>query len=176
MSCEDSKDDKTCPICRCDIEEKQCETPCGHKYHSECLFRWFSNSNSCPLCKSSLFEKKDTSHANSHPTILPLPILIRTPVPVLVPIPVQIKPKETNRFDYLSSSKRLRRTPLKKGISLASILRKRREKRRSESKHKSKNKSDKIDDIESNKSESSMPADTSKDMFKGFKRGFLNFK
>ncbi len=29
-------------------------TPCGHRYHSECFFKWIYKKKSCPLCREVL--------------------------------------------------------------------------------------------------------------------------
>lgn len=30
------------------------ETPCGHKYHKECLTKWMDNNLVCPNCRASI--------------------------------------------------------------------------------------------------------------------------
>ena len=53
--------DSKCPICCCDYKDNDLITElpkCGHVFHSECLFKWFETSESCPLCrKEKLFEE-----------------------------------------------------------------------------------------------------------------------
>ena len=34
-------------------------TPCGHHYHYECLYRWFLEKRTCPICKRSVESKMD---------------------------------------------------------------------------------------------------------------------
>ena len=34
------------------LEEMITELPCKHIYHKDCLAKWFSINNTCPLCKS----------------------------------------------------------------------------------------------------------------------------
>ena len=29
-------------------------TPCGHRYHSECFFKWIYKKRTCPLCRKEL--------------------------------------------------------------------------------------------------------------------------
>ena len=29
-------------------------TPCGHRYHSDCFFRWIYKKKTCPLCRKDL--------------------------------------------------------------------------------------------------------------------------
>ncbi len=30
------------------------KTPCGHRYHSECFFKWIYKKKTCPLCREVL--------------------------------------------------------------------------------------------------------------------------
>jgi len=33
------------------------ETPCGHRFHMNCLMRWRDGGNiSCPMCRKDIFE------------------------------------------------------------------------------------------------------------------------
>mgnify|MGYP001295459206 CR=1 FL=1 len=43
-----------CVICLEDILEKQytIKLPCGHLYHSDCLYRWLCKKPVCPLCSA----------------------------------------------------------------------------------------------------------------------------
>ena len=36
------------------------KTPCGHRYHKECLLRWMEQSDCCPLCREPLPEYVST--------------------------------------------------------------------------------------------------------------------
>jgi len=45
--------DKTCIICRSDIETG-IQLPCGHIFHTSCLKLWFQESPSCPTCRLDL--------------------------------------------------------------------------------------------------------------------------
>lgn len=50
---EDSED--SCCICMMnfDKETKMVKLPCGHEFHSECIKKWFTDSNNvCPICKT----------------------------------------------------------------------------------------------------------------------------
>lgn len=41
-----------CPICLDDISDNSYTLECNHKYHTECIVKWFrNNNNTCPLCK-----------------------------------------------------------------------------------------------------------------------------
>lgn len=54
---EDSQD--SCCICMMnfDKETKMVELPCGHKFHSFCIKKWFTeSSNTCPICKKEYGE------------------------------------------------------------------------------------------------------------------------
>jgi len=44
-----------CVIClkKLDMEEGVL-TPCGHRYHSECFFKWIYKKKTCPLCRKDL--------------------------------------------------------------------------------------------------------------------------
>ena len=44
-----------CPICmELILNVNCCTTECGHSFHSSCLFKNFSNSADCPLCRKEL--------------------------------------------------------------------------------------------------------------------------
>ena len=46
-----------CPICLNAIEGTDCcTTECGHNFHSSCIFKNFTNSVSCPMCRKELVE------------------------------------------------------------------------------------------------------------------------
>ncbi|ULY68570.1 hypothetical protein [Chlorella virus XW01] len=52
-----------CPYCRCSLMESSTEYyetgkhskvslgACGHAYHSECINKWLTKSNDCPICR-----------------------------------------------------------------------------------------------------------------------------
>ena len=44
-------EDSICPICM-GTEMTNFVTSCNHHFHNECLFRWCSQNNSCPICRS----------------------------------------------------------------------------------------------------------------------------
>lgn len=58
--------DTTCPICQDELVTETAETaetaepivntPCGHRFHRECLVPWLQKSNTCPMCRTDLPE------------------------------------------------------------------------------------------------------------------------
>ena len=52
-------EDHTCSICFDDCKQKSCELECGHKFHTSCIFNWFSRGkNTCPMCRAEVKEMK----------------------------------------------------------------------------------------------------------------------
>lgn len=48
-----------CSICLDDIKKNQeSKTVCNHKFHKECLNTWLKTHNTCPLCRTSIADKK----------------------------------------------------------------------------------------------------------------------
>ncbi|XP_058825565.1 uncharacterized protein LOC131685693 [Topomyia yanbarensis] len=46
---------RTCAICLDLVfETRGRELPCNHKFHSECINRWISQSATCPVCRKSI--------------------------------------------------------------------------------------------------------------------------
>lgn len=44
-----------CAICLCEISEQQTFiTSCNHTFHRQCIERWMSGHDSCPLCRAHL--------------------------------------------------------------------------------------------------------------------------
>ena len=51
-----------CPVCYCSIDEKQMvNTPCGHRFHRECMTKWACTEEHrdkcqvpCPMCRTEL--------------------------------------------------------------------------------------------------------------------------
>ena len=44
-----------CVICLKELDIKDgVLTPCGHRYHSECFFKWIYKKRTCPLCRTEL--------------------------------------------------------------------------------------------------------------------------
>ena len=49
------KSDKECCICLKSLCNRSVlYTPCSHIFHSICLRKWQSNSNTCPICRELL--------------------------------------------------------------------------------------------------------------------------
>ncbi|KAL4485453.1 hypothetical protein ABPG72_008321 [Tetrahymena utriculariae] len=48
-----SQDAKQCSICLCEFEdeEKISFLACFHRFHNECIHKWFETKSTCPLCK-----------------------------------------------------------------------------------------------------------------------------
>jgi hypothetical protein len=47
----ESLDTTECGICLLEIDTLLYTTPCGHKYHRNCLHKWCVKNNSCPTCR-----------------------------------------------------------------------------------------------------------------------------
>jgi len=55
-----------CVICLKDLYmEDGVLTPCNHRYHSECFFRWISKKRTCPLCRTELIAQPDIEERTS---------------------------------------------------------------------------------------------------------------
>ena len=49
-----------CVICLKDLDmDNGVLTPCNHRYHSECFFKWILKKRTCPLCRKELIAKPD---------------------------------------------------------------------------------------------------------------------
>ena len=53
--------DGNCTICHEEIMSDITVTSCGHSFHSTCLFKWFRQKNSCPLCREKLIDEECAS-------------------------------------------------------------------------------------------------------------------
>ncbi|KAI3824105.1 hypothetical protein L1987_05554 [Smallanthus sonchifolius] len=53
---EEEDDSVICAVCKDEIlmEERVAQLPCKHHYHGECIVRWFSIRNTCPVCRFEL--------------------------------------------------------------------------------------------------------------------------
>ncbi len=47
---------ETCAICMSERLTSKIVLHCKHKYHFECLQKWFTQKNSCPLCKQPIIK------------------------------------------------------------------------------------------------------------------------
>lgn len=65
MDCED------CAICldKIDNEKKKSELDCGHCFHTNCILKCASTQNSCPICRSTIFEQVDHKRQEESETI-----------------------------------------------------------------------------------------------------------
>ena len=52
------KSSENCSICFEDIilEENLYQIPCRHNFHIKCINEWIEKKDTCPLCRSNLFE------------------------------------------------------------------------------------------------------------------------
>ncbi|RZD42250.1 MAG: hypothetical protein CXT73_03520 [Methanobacteriota archaeon] len=49
-----------CVICLKDLDmDNGVLTPCNHRYHSECFFKWIFKKRTCPLCRKELIAQPD---------------------------------------------------------------------------------------------------------------------
>lgn len=49
-----------CVICLKDLDmDNGVLTPCNHRYHSECFFKWILKKRTCPLCRTELIARPD---------------------------------------------------------------------------------------------------------------------
>ena len=57
----ENTDDNQCAICYdCFVSTDACSTtPCGHKFHSACLFKNFEHRVECPLCRTELIKQPE---------------------------------------------------------------------------------------------------------------------
>lgn len=60
ITLDDTNCAETCTICYDTYEQnnKIIKLPCEHYFHSECIKRWFVESNNCPLCKFNIEGKE----------------------------------------------------------------------------------------------------------------------
>jgi hypothetical protein len=49
----------SCSICLSDKNEKVTTTTCNHNFHKHCLDEWLKTNNTCPYCRSVLYEKAE---------------------------------------------------------------------------------------------------------------------
>lgn len=49
--------------------EKPTQLPCGHIYGKQCILRWTQESNTCPMCRKSLFHNVPWRSSNDNPEV-----------------------------------------------------------------------------------------------------------
>ena len=55
-----------CVICLKDLDmDNGVLTPCNHRYHSECFFKWIFKKRTCPLCRKELIVKPNLEECES---------------------------------------------------------------------------------------------------------------
>ncbi|XP_059452489.1 RING-H2 finger protein ATL54-like [Corylus avellana] len=67
---EDEEDNKRCPICWEDFEEREevTLTPCNHMFHEGCIMAWVNTNSHCPLCRYAFSDqmKETTPNLNNN--------------------------------------------------------------------------------------------------------------
>ncbi|KAK1293478.1 NEP1-interacting protein 2 [Acorus calamus] len=55
------EEEEVCPVCLQNfvVGEEIKSTPCGHRFHGECIFRWMGRNRTCPMCRSSVRRAKN---------------------------------------------------------------------------------------------------------------------
>ena len=54
-----------CVICLKDLDmDDGVLTPCNHRYHSECFFKWIFKKRTCPLCRKELIAQPDAEESS----------------------------------------------------------------------------------------------------------------
>lgn len=55
------ENENDCCICYLCLHpnDNYCLLTCHHSFHSSCILKWSQIHNSCPLCKSILYEEKE---------------------------------------------------------------------------------------------------------------------
>ena len=58
-----SEENKQCAICQCcyEVKEKYIILPCLHRFHTECVSKWFERKNTCPICKRRVTGEDDNT-------------------------------------------------------------------------------------------------------------------
>lgn len=68
--------DRTCIICRDEINAGGKKLPCGHLFHLGCLKSWIERQQTCPTCRRAIFEEEPKSPSPAQPILpenIPLP-------------------------------------------------------------------------------------------------------
>lgn len=63
-----SEENKMCTICQCNYEvgEKFIIVPCLHRFHKDCVCKWFEEKNTCPVCKAEVCEVEQPEDDEQH--------------------------------------------------------------------------------------------------------------
>ena len=64
----------SCTICLNDVEDSNVfKTKCNHTFHHKCMMEWLKDNNTCPVCRTELFEKthEDEKERSFEVKILP---------------------------------------------------------------------------------------------------------
>jgi hypothetical protein len=46
-----------CIICYNQLDNDDIKQECGHSFHTLCLYKWILESDTCPICRSTLINK-----------------------------------------------------------------------------------------------------------------------
>lgn len=69
-----SHEDTQCAVCLGDYQpnEKLQQLPhCKHSFHVQCIDKWLANNTTCPICRTSLTEARNTTSLDSNNTEMP---------------------------------------------------------------------------------------------------------
>ncbi len=60
ITSENVEDEQQCIVCMETFTEgeKVRQLQCGHKYHQDCIFKWFESRNTCPICRTKVTFKE----------------------------------------------------------------------------------------------------------------------
>ena len=62
--------DDICSICYDSLETGTSEIECGHKYHTNCIIKWFRTGNQkCPLCNDNTIDTSNMGYFTKITTI-----------------------------------------------------------------------------------------------------------
>ena len=87
---EEEEENDTCSICLNTLSENRYILGCAHHFHEDCIFRWFDENNSCPICRTPVVDNTietenivlTTRHRRRRPNTSP----IRRRRPAISPI------------------------------------------------------------------------------------------
>jgi hypothetical protein len=64
MSESESESENDCPICMETLNSNLKELACQHVFHESCIDRWLESHNTCPVCRTELFDVGLVDHQN----------------------------------------------------------------------------------------------------------------